>query len=288
MGNEYENLRSPRPPSSSELSQPSHAQNPSSNDENNDFDLSYLIKHMNNTQWSSPVIFSHIKERMDAMGQNGESRFPKITSFLNMVYNISEQVIRRISEITFSVGRDEIQSTIYSNLCHIMGDENASDLKAEMVGLGVLETDHDKMFKVDADPPADVFMKVVSVLSDRFISGIIENIIIRNDWHVQIEINAINYYDNIHIIMVPQKLFDSNEESENMNDAVIVIAEPTNSTIPYLFSHSYTISNKLAYCPMGETWMARHGVRMIHIIENMCGHIDNLVMEAFEIISGIR
>jgi len=137
-----------------------------------------------------------------------------------------------------------------------------------------------------------LFIKVISNIEDSFDEKIsIENIIIRNEWHTQINLvcgendntndNKNEYY--IHILYISKDLIPN---PKNNNDSLIVIMEPILiDKHEYTISDAYSIDESLSYDINKEQWKTFNPIKSEIIVDSILKKLTSLLNELCEYIN---
>ena len=238
-----------------------------------------LVEILNKTHWNNPLIFNNIVEKLGKVDPTLRNEdFPILMSILEEIEISMETAEHWLKDITIDTTISNIPSLLYSALCEKIKNNqyeniNQKEIKEELIKLKILNINNfDSKQNVELEDPSDFFLKVISNIEDTFNSKIsIENIIIRNEWHTQIELTRINEENNnsdssnfsdssednndldilsdkiftIHVLYISKELIP---DPKNKNDSIVIIMESfLLNKNDYFISNSYSIDNSLIY-----------------------------------------
>ena len=256
-----------------------------------------LVQHINTTHWNSPRVLNNIIERLGKMTSEERNQFPVIIAILEEIEIHMESAEHWLKDITIDTPISNITSLLYSSLCEKIpkdGDEiTQENLKNELNRLGIINIDNtDSKQLIEMEDPSDLFIKVISNIEDSFDEKIsIENIIIRNEWHTQINLvcgendntndNKNEYY--IHILYISKDLIPN---PKNNNDSLIVIMEPILiDKHEYTISNAYSIDEALSYDINKEQWKTFNPIKSEIIVDSILKKLTSLLNELCEYIN---
>lgn len=264
-----------------------------------DISVEDLVQHINEKYWNNPFVLNLIIERLGKMTSEERNDYPIIIAILEEIEIHMESAEHWLKDITIDIPISNITSLLYSSLCEkIPKDEDEitqEKLKNELSRLGIINIDNnDSKQLIEMEDPSDLFIKVISNIEDSFDEKInIENIIIRNEWHTQINIvcgeddnDNDNYNKNeytIHILYISKYLIP---DPKNKNDSLIVIMEPINiNTQEYTISNAYSIDESLSYDIYKEQWKTFNPIQTDIIVDLTLKKLGLLLNELCEYIN---
>jgi hypothetical protein len=264
-----------------------------------DISVEDLVQHINEKYWNNPSVLNLIIERLGKMTSEERNDYPVIIAILEEIEIHMESAEHWLKDITIDTPISNITSLLYSSLCEKIskdeGDITQENLKNELSRLGIINIDNtDSKQLIEMEDPSDFFIKVISNIEDSFDGKItLENIIIRNEWHAQINLicgenenENDNYNKNeytIHILYISKDLIPN---PKNKNDSLIVIMEPI-----FIDKHEYTISNaysideSLSYDINKEQWKTFNPIKSEIIVDSILKNLTSLLNELCEYIN---
>ena len=275
-----------------------------------------LVEILNKTHWNNPLIFNNIVEKLGKVDPTLRNEdFPILMSILEEIEISMETAEHWLKDITIDTTISNIPSLLYSALCEKIKNNqyeniNQKEIKEELIKLKILNINNfDSKQNVELEDPSDFFLKVISNIEDTFNSKIsIENIIIRNEWHTQIELTRINEENNnsdssnfsdssednndldilsdkiftIHVLYISKELIP---DPKNKNDSIVIIMESfLLNKNDYFISNSYSIDNSLIYDIDKEQWKTTSIIKSELVIDSFMKKIEVLLTELFNYI----
>ena len=194
-----------------------------------------------------------------------------------------------LKKITIDIIISNIPSLLYSEICkkiksNCFKDINEDVVKKELVNLGILNIyNSDSKKQIDLDDPADYFINVISIVENSYENKIsIDNIIIRNEWHTQLNLICNKNEYTIHILYISKDLIPN---PDNKNDSIILIMEPfLLEKRDYIISNSYSIDESLNYDIYKEQWKTSNHIMSEIIINSLLKKTENLLNSLINIV----